>query len=90
LLLEVAVDTDGDGVLDEHDSCEGTAAAAVVDPDGCSLTQLCPCDVPGGEDGQLASCIARSVRRFVELGLVEVSGGGRAISTAVQACARPH
>lgn len=90
LLLEVAVDTDGDGVLDEHDACEGTAAADVVDPDGCSLAQLCPCDEPGGENGQRAACVARSLRRFVELGLVEVSGTGAALSGSVQACASPR
>ena len=33
-------DTDGDSIFDGNDSCQGTQAGALIDPDGCSQSQL--------------------------------------------------
>jgi hypothetical protein len=40
-LAAALADSDGDGLLDLVDQCAGTAAAAPVDPLGCSLEQFC-------------------------------------------------
>lgn len=43
-------DVDGDGVLDAADACVPSPVGAVVNPDGCAISDLRPCDHPGGED----------------------------------------
>lgn len=69
-------DTDGDGVSDSIDACAFTEPGSIVNPAGCSIDQLCPCggsrEVIGKwkNHGKYVSCIAKSVERFVELGLI--------------------
>jgi len=68
-------DVDGDGVLDDADHCPGTAAGEVVDGDGCSIAQYCPCQGPAPETdwrnhGQYVDCVDATSSRFVELGLI--------------------
>jgi acetyl esterase/lipase len=41
------VDTDNDGVSDYLDACPDTPAGSVINDHGCSIEQLCPCDVAG-------------------------------------------
>lgn len=62
-------DADGDTVGDACDACEGTGLAATVDRDGCSIDQLCPCDVD--EEGEAwkshsrySRCVRDEVFRF--------------------------
>ena len=39
--LDAAVDTDGDGIPDDHDACPGTPSGVEVDRAGCSHAQFC-------------------------------------------------
>ena len=42
----ISFDSDHDGVPDYLDQCPDTPAGEVVDTNGCSLAQLCPCVGP--------------------------------------------
>jgi thrombospondin type 3 repeat protein len=61
-------DSDGDGVGDACDQCAGTTDG-LVSRQGCSITQLCPCDGPA-VDQQWESqtdylrCVLRATRVF--------------------------
>lgn len=62
-------DADADGVGDACDVCSETAAEAVVDNDGCSLDQHCPCDLdpdgnPWASHGRYYRCYSDEVFRF--------------------------
>lgn len=69
-------DSDGDGVDNKDDLCEFTALGEIVDMQGCSIDQLCPCEGPmetaenWKNHGQYVSCIAHSTKSFVWTGLI--------------------
>jgi cysteine-rich repeat protein len=63
-------DVDGDGVIDADDACLPTEPGAVVDGDGCSLAQLCPCDNGWRNHGMYVRCNAHASEDFVEDGLM--------------------
>jgi DNA-binding beta-propeller fold protein YncE len=86
------VDADGDGVLDDVDACLDTAPGAAVDPNGCSIAQLCPCEGPvAGQSwanhGHYVACTAHTARRFADAGLIgRAEIGGIVKAAAVWAC----
>ncbi len=55
-------DSDGDGVVDSGDLCPATMPQAIVDDNGCSVEQLCPC--PARSHGQHVRCVAHAARRL--------------------------
>jgi hypothetical protein len=57
-------DSDGDGVPDERDQCPNTALGAVVDANGCSIAQLCPCDGNWRSHGEYLRGMIRVTARF--------------------------
>jgi YVTN family beta-propeller protein len=63
-------DVDGDGVNDAEDQCLGTAPGEVVNDDGCSITQLAPCDAPWRNHGAYVSAVTRTAEAFLALGLI--------------------
>ncbi len=75
-------DLDGDGVPNDSDQCPDTPSGDVVNSDGCSIAQLCPCDgpmesnAPWGNHGQYVSCVAHAVNGFKDAGLLTGSEGG--------------
>lgn len=79
----VDTDTDGDGVPDGEDWCEGTPLGAVVDANGCSIDQSCDCD-GARNHGQYVSCIARTARAFERAGLIDANEKGVIVSEAAQ------
>ncbi|BBN82795.1 hypothetical protein PA25_27800 [Pseudoalteromonas sp. A25] len=73
------VDSDGDGVLDDNDMCNDTAAGALIDENGCSGVQnvanACNCagptiDLPWKNHGQYVSCVAHAKNIEVANGLL--------------------
>lgn len=73
-------DADGDGVVDRLDLCPGTMAGVVVNDDGCSVDQLCPC--PARNHGTHVSCVARHARAFVRAGLLPKGNIGTVVRAA--------
>lgn len=65
-----APDVDGDGVLDTADQCSNTAPGAVVNANGCSIAQICPCGSTWKNHGAYVSCVAHSAETFLAAGLI--------------------
>jgi len=69
-------DEDCDGVLNDDDLCPMTPAGEIVDPDGCSIDQLCPCDGPKNRTkawknhGKYVSCVGKQSGGFVKMSLI--------------------
>jgi hypothetical protein len=68
------VDSDGDGVPDVRDACPGTTPGAVVNADGCSIEQLCPCDAPWRNHGAYVGCMVEVLAEFLGEGLITPAG----------------
>jgi len=83
-------DSDGDGVPDGQDLCPGTAPGAVVDPSGCSIDDLCPCDDPWANPGAYIGCVTATAGGFVQQGLLQPNQLGAIVSAAAQSsCGTP-
>jgi sugar lactone lactonase YvrE len=68
LILSTVSDSDGDGVDDVLDLCPQTSDGALIDADGCSVAQLCPCEGPvetgaWRNHGRYMVCTLRAVVR---------------------------
>jgi hypothetical protein len=88
-------DSDSDGVDNEDDLCEFTELGEIVDPNGCSIDQLCPCEGPREtaenwkNHGKYVSCIAHNTEGFVLMGLITEDEKDIIVSTAAQSsCGR--
>jgi hypothetical protein len=62
-------DRDGDGVI-EGDICLSTPVGEVVNTDGCSIPDLCPCENEWKNHGAYVSCVAHAAERFLADGLI--------------------
>ncbi len=85
----VPLDSDGDGVPDNLDSCPNTAPGAIVDAHGCSIDQLVPCSGPlsGGawrNHGQYVSSVAKEANEFLAAGLITEEQKGEIVSQAAR------
>jgi hypothetical protein len=76
-------DTDGDGVPDDRDQCPGTSTGAVVNAEGCSLAQLCPCDGAWGNHGEYVGCVITHAWRFFRAGLISAEQRREYIRNAI-------
>lgn len=63
-------DSDGDGVLDDVDLCPDTLVGEVVNEDGCSISQLAPCEAAWSNHGKYVSAVAHAAELFLEAGLI--------------------
>jgi hypothetical protein len=83
-------DIDGDQVANVADACGLTKSGALVDSNGCSIDQLCPCGGPKESasawrnKGEYVSCHAKVTANFVEAGLITGSEKGALQSTAAR------
>ena len=72
----VPEDADGDGVEDPADECPETVPGEVVDADGCSIAQHCPCAGPSGSacgwrnHGAYVRCVQKTARAYFREGLI--------------------
>ena len=87
---ETDTDTDGDGVPNNEDACPDTPEDEIVDEDGCSIDQLCPCEGPRGTTGswrnhiQYVLCVTKSTTHFVKERLITKREGIRILAEAVR------
>lgn len=66
---ENAADCDNDGVANAQDSCAETPRGALVNSNGCSIQQICPCD--GWLDhADYVACVDRASADFQSAGLI--------------------
>jgi hypothetical protein len=89
------VDTDGDGIPGDgvdglpngQDRCPETRAGDIVDNDGCSIDQLCPCDHGWSNHGGYVSCVSNASYDFLAVGLItEVQKDAIVSAAAHSAC----
>ena len=71
---QILLDSDQDGVPDDQDQCANTDPGALVDANGCSIEQLCPCDHPWKNHGEYVKCVKAATAEFVQQGLLTESG----------------
>jgi|SRR6266850_3814448 len=64
-------DSDHDGVPDSRDQCPNTPAGAVVNADGCSIAELCPCAGPWRNHGEYVLSTIDRAREFQHDGLID-------------------
>ena len=69
-IVELAPDSDCDGVPNSRDVCPNTAADAVVNASGCSIEQLVPCEGPWENHGQYVTAVRDAVAAFQRAGLI--------------------
>jgi hypothetical protein len=59
------IDGDNDGVFDYFDACPDTPIGVVVNDNGCSIEQLCPCDGPWKSRGHYLNTVLSVTKEFV-------------------------
>jgi hypothetical protein len=77
-------DTDGDGVADDADACAETPTGEIVDADGCSIAQICPCENGWKNHGGYVSCVSNAATAFENAGLIESNQHGKITSAAAK------
>jgi hypothetical protein len=65
-------DLDNDGVQDRDDRCMATREGQVVDGEGCSIAQICPCNNNWRNHVAYVACVARTANDFREDGLIRL------------------
>ena len=66
-------DLDNDGVPDDMPTrCVPTPEGQVVDAEGCSIAQICPCDRKWRNHVAYVACVARTANDFREDGLIRL------------------
>jgi hypothetical protein len=80
-------DFDGDGVLDAVDACVPSPVGALVNTNGCAISDLCPCEHSNGSDrwknhGAYVKCVAHAANDFVAVDLISGTEHGLIVSEA--------
>lgn len=82
-------DDDDDGTWDADDECEQTPAGAVTAPDGCSVTQTCPCAILWRSHGAYVACVAHAAGELQDLGLLDAAAKDALVRSAAESgCGR--
>lgn len=66
----ILLDSDGDGIPDYLDQCPDTIAGSLVNSNGCSIADLCPCEGPWKNHGQFEHCVKEAAKDFERAGLI--------------------
>ena len=64
ILAGAGIDSDDDGVWDLADECSDTPAGEAVNANGCSISQLVPCDGPWKNHGEYVARVIATVAQF--------------------------
>jgi hypothetical protein len=82
--LDGDTDADEDGVNDADDECPQTQAGAIVDADGCSVDDRCPCDGAWQHHGNYVSCVRTATSVLLDAGLITGRQRGALVSAAAR------
>jgi len=79
-------DLDGDGICYSNDVCPDTAIDGIVNDEGCSIEDLCPCEnqPPWRNHGKYVSCTAKTAESFVDEGLITQEEKDMVVSEAAK------
>ncbi|MCI0748726.1 MAG: CHRD domain-containing protein [Verrucomicrobia subdivision 3 bacterium] len=77
-------DVDFDGVPDFRDECPSTSLADLVDANGCSLEQYCPCEEVWRNHGEYLECVKQTANKFGVEGVVTDAERRLIVSTAAR------
>lgn len=75
-------DADGDGVIDAEDACMGDTEGSIVNAEGCTIAQLCPCGGSWGSPMSYVGCVSKTSATFSEGGRVTLEERRRLIDAA--------
>jgi hypothetical protein len=81
--VHLRFDSDDDGLFDDEDACPATEAGGLIDGDGCSIADLCPCDGWANHGGYV-SCVAAAASDFRDAGLISGAERGSIVSSAAK------
>lgn len=79
----LTVDRDGDGVP-MRNQCPTTAIGQLVDANGCSVADYCPCEGSRRNHGAYVRCGAQTGGRFVSTGLMTERDKGALVSAGAR------
>jgi hypothetical protein len=77
-------DDDGDGVNDGTDECPDTPAGSIVNANGCSIADLCPCESTWKNHGAYVSCVARQANEFASRSLISETDKSSLVTQAAE------
>ena len=81
---EDRLDEDGDGIVDQADSCIDTAMGAKVDARGCSVAQYAPCQGDWKNHGRYVSTLSGFAEQFLSEGILTVEEKDAIVSSAAK------
>jgi hypothetical protein len=71
-------------VAGEDDVCPYTEADQLVDANGCSIVDLCPCDNDWKNHGAFVRCVAHASEDFLDASLITEAEKDDIVSAAAQ------
>ena len=77
-------DDDNDGVDNEVDQCLATAPGAIINGNGCSIADACPCENSWRNHGAYVKCIAQTTSSFFSAGLITPANKDGIVSAAAR------
>jgi len=84
------IDSDMDGVWDLSDQCPDTPPGEIVDADGCSISQLVPCEGPWRHHGEYVAHVVQTANQFQQQGLISFAEAQMIVSEAARSdCGKP-
>jgi hypothetical protein len=80
-------DCDHDGVPNSQDECAETPLGSVINAQGCSIAQLCPCAMESHDE--YVTCVRDAARAFQQAGLISNSQRRQLVENARAASCPP-
>lgn len=77
-------DDDGDAVSDDADACLATALGSLVNSNGCSIADTCPCESSWRNHGAYVKCVAQTSGSFLSAGLMTSAQKDAIVSAGAQ------
>ena len=75
-------DDDNDSIFDAGDKCPATGAGSVVNSNGCSIADNCPCENSWRNHGAYVKCVAQTSNSFLSAGLITSARKDSIVSAA--------